>query len=264
LHPVSDCTPTVRLFATDIDETIFGDPKRDLIFSRTWESLHAEDRPLLVYNTGRSVGDVKWLMLDGRIPNAEFIIGGIGTEVFDPVDAHVSAEYAAHIAYGWDWNAVKMIVEPSLGARLQTEEFLNPYKLSWNWHRATPGEIARLQLRLTGAGLDVCVLYTNNVFLDVIPSRAGKANALAWLCHRIGIELDSVVVAGAGGNNSTMFQLPGVRGILVGNASRELFAAAGPFRPFVACESGGGGVIAGLKHFEVLATTGAADPISAP
>jgi hypothetical protein len=41
-----------------------------------------------------------------------------------------------------------------------------------------------------------------------------------------------------------------VRGILVGNASRQLFAAAmGSNRAFVSTQANAAGVLAGLRHF---------------
>ena len=72
--------PTVRLFATDIDDTILGDAVAAERFRLTWQSLDAERRPLLGYNTGRNVGDPQWLVLERRLPPPDFLIGGIGTE----------------------------------------------------------------------------------------------------------------------------------------------------------------------------------------
>ena len=245
----------IRLFATDIDDTILGDPRSAALFKDTWESLDAERRPLLVYNTGRSIDDVRWLAVERRIPGAEFVIGALGTEVFDPVDAGTSAAFAAEIAASWDAATVRRVVEMRPGVQIQGQEYLNPCKLSWHWHRASAADVVRLETQLKDAGLEVTVLYTSGVFLDVIPARAGKGNALSWLCRRIEVKASSVLVAGASGNNASMFQLPEVRGIIVGNASRELFNAALAFRPFIAPSSAAGGVIAGLRHFGVLANS---------
>ena len=242
----------VRLFATDIDDTILGDAAAAERFRLTWESLGAERRPVLVYNTGRSVGDTRSLILERRLPDPEFIIGGLGTELHDAVHPHAAVEYRAHIAPGWNGNAVQRIVEAIPAVRRQTPEFLNPCKLSWHWHGATLGDVARIEIQLQKFGLEAMVSYTGGVFLDIIPRGAGKGNALAWLCHRIAMPLQSVLVAGASGNNSSMFALPGVRGVLVPNASRELFAGTSPFKPLITRTKMADGVLAGLEHFGVL------------
>jgi sucrose-6F-phosphate phosphohydrolase len=252
----------LRLFSTDIDDTILGEPRSAALFKETWESIEADQRPLLVYNAGRSIEEVNWLVLEGRLPAAEFIIGGIGTEVFDPIDPEASAAFRAHIAPGWDRAAVQRCVETIPGVRPASEQRLNEFKLSWLWPRATAGDVERLKLRLIDAGVPASVHYTNDVFLDAIPARAGKGSALAWLCDRIGVDIACVLVAGASGNNADMFRLSGVRGILVGNASRELFASAGPSHPFIAPTVAAEGVMAGLRHFGVWPASESAAAVS--
>jgi hypothetical protein len=198
------------------------------------------------------VRDIQWLVLERRIPKAEVIIGGIGTEVHDAIDASCSEEFHDSITRDWDPARVEAIVQELPGVRMQSEEFLNPCKRSWFWPRASAGEIARLEARFRAAELSVSVVYSDGVFLDVIPSSAGKGNALAWVCRRIGVNLSDVLVAGAGANNCSMFALPGVRGIIVGNASSELFAATRPFAPLVMRAAGAAGVLAALSHCGVV------------
>jgi mannosylfructose-6-phosphate phosphatase len=249
---MNDFQPRVRLFATDVDDTILGDTAATQQFKVAWESLEIDRRPLLVYNTGRSVRDVQWLILEGQMPAAEFIIGSLGTEVHDPVDPKVAEEFQASIGAGWDGVAVDQIVHALPDARMQQPEFLSSFKSSWFWPRASGADVARLDARMRAAGLDVTISYTGGIFLDVIPRGAGKGNALAWLCRRNGVSLDEVLVAGASANNSSMFALPGVRGIVVGNASSELFATTGAFRPLIMREKMATGVLAGLSHFGVM------------
>lgn len=242
----------VRLFASDIDDTILGDAAGAEQFRAAWESLDADLRPLLVYNTARSIGDTRRLLLDRRLPEPEFIIGGLGTEMHDPVDAHAAEEFRASIAAGWNRAEVERIVEAIPGVRRRSLEFPNPCRSSWHWPCATHGDIARAEILLKKAGLEVAVNYTGGMCLDIIPRGAGKGNALAWLCRRIAVPLDTVLVAGASGDNSSMFALAGVRGILVPNASRELFVGTSPFKPLITRKKMAEGVLAGLEHFGIF------------
>ena len=243
---------SVRLFATDVEDTLLGDAIAPRDFQMTWESLPADRRPLLVYNSGRRVQEIQWLVLESRIPAPEFIIGSLGTEVHDPLDAQLGVEFEADIARGWDAGRIDDAVGRLPGARLQAEDAQGRHKRSWHWPRATAAELCRLEDRLQGVGLDVTVLYSNDVCLDVIPRAAGKGNALAWLCRRIGVALEKVVVAGAHGSNASMFALPGVRGIIVGNASAQLFAASRPHHPLIVPEKSAAGILSGLGQLGVL------------
>ena len=47
----------IRLFSTDLDGTILGNPESANRFKLAWEALDKDKRPLLVFNTGRSVRD---------------------------------------------------------------------------------------------------------------------------------------------------------------------------------------------------------------
>jgi sucrose-6F-phosphate phosphohydrolase len=252
--------PPVRLLSTAIDETILGDAAATQEFRATWESLDSKRRPLLVYNSSRSVNDIRWLILEGRIPPAEFIIGGLGTEVHDPLDGQAGVEFRATLGSDWDRSAVDSIVREVTSARLQPEEFLGPYKSSWYWPRASLAERAQLEVRLKAAGIDGVITYTGGALLDVTPRGAGKGNALAWLCRRIGVELQQVIVAGASANDVSMFALRGTRGVIVGNAASDLFAIAGALQPMVAREERARGVLAGLKRFGVLEFAGRETP----
>lgn len=69
------------------------------------------------------------------------------------------------------------------------------------------------------------MIYSAGRDLDVIPSRAGKGNALAWVLTRMrehGVPPRSVLVCGDSGNDIELFRVPGVRGCVVGNAMPEL------------------------------------------
>ncbi len=86
----------------------------------------------------------------------------------------------------------------------------------------------------------------------MLPSRANKGNALAWLCARMSLPLEQVLVAGDTGNDSAMFLLPGVNGIVVQNAQPELFEAVVKLPAFVSRSVMADGVLEGLKHFGVI------------
>lgn len=87
---------------------------------------------------------------------------------------------------------------------------------------------------------------------DVVPASPGKGWPLKWLCQRLGISLDQVLVAGDSGNDADMFRLPGVNGILVGNALAELSGAVSATNMFRASREMADGVMEGLRHFGII------------
>jgi len=242
----------VQLFSTDLDGTLLGNPESTHRFLRTWESLPRQTCPLLVYNSGRSVRDVRSLVTDRKLPKPDYIVGGVGTELHDPKNRPELANFGAQFGEGWDLRRVEEIVSAMSGIERQPPEFLHPYKSSWYWHRVDRERILELQRRLDEAGLLVTVVYSSLRDLDVLPRCAAKGNALAWLCERLKVPLAAVLVAGDTGNDSSMFLLPDVRGIVVENAQPELFEAVVKLPVFVARQIMADGVLEGLNHFGVI------------
>lgn len=248
---------TIRLFSTDLDGTILGNPEAAWRFGERWAALDAGRRPLLVYNTGRTIADTQSLVAARHLPEPDFIIGSVGTELHDSL-YNRGAEYRAQFGEGWDATLVDAIVSATPGIRRQPPECSHPFKSSWHWVRAQRAELEELEDRLRRARLQVSMIYSCRYFLDIVPARGGKGNALAWLCQRLSISLSNVLVAGDTANDTTMFLLPGVKGIIVENALPELLAATAKCSIFVARQPMADGVLEGLAHYGVLSD--AAEP----
>ena len=244
--------PVIRLFSTDLDGTLIGNPESMHRFKETWESLPRETRPILVYNSGRSVKDTLTFSQTRKLPNPDYIIGGVGTEFHDVRHPGEVAEFIGQFGEGWDLSKVEKIVGSTPGIQRQPPEFLHPYKSSWFLDRADREQIEELRRRLEAGGLQVVVVYSSLRHLDVLPRRANKGNALTWLCRRIAVPLEQVLVAGDTGNDSSMFLVPGVHGIVVENAQPELFEAVVKLPAFVTTKIMADGVLEGLKHFGVI------------
>lgn len=237
------------LFSTDIDGTIYDGPETAQRFADFWEELrHGSETPLLVYNSGRSVDDVRQLISSTLLPDPDFVIGGVGTEVFDFSTSRRMDEWGEDLEDAWNFSIVERVVwEHAEGIERQPEPCQNPYKSSWYWNDRSNEDLDRISQALEAEGLSAQIVYSSNRDLDILPDRANKGNAVAWLANRLGVLQDRIIVAGDSGNDSSMFSVEGGRGIVVANAEDSLYSATERFNPHHATLPCADGVIEGLR-----------------
>lgn len=236
----------IRLFCSDLDGTLLGLPAATARFTLRWRDL--TEPPLLVYATGRTVAEVHEVVDAGLLPMPNYIIGALGTELFDRASHVLFRSFHERFLARWDPALVEQVLARWPQAARQAETAQNSHKRSFLWRGATREELQTVEQALAAAGLSARVIYSMDRFLDVLPEEGGKAAALRWLARQLDVPLSQVVVAGDSGNDRDLFELGGVRGILIGEELNDL-----PSRPdvvlFRATRPAAGGVLEGLAHF---------------
>lgn len=239
----------MRLFSTDIDGTIYDGPESADLFANFWASMRErESPPLLVYNTGRELDDALSLIESTALPVPDYLICGVGTVIFHPEKQSKLEAWNEHLAQEWDFDIVWGTVIEQQKARPQPDSCQNPHKCSWFWEDAEADEIRALVDLIAERGVRAQAIYSSNRDLDFLPVRANKGNAVSWLGQEIGVATKEIVVAGDSGNDSSMYAVDGVRGVLVSNAEAALVEATRKVSPFHASQPCAAGVIEGLKH----------------
>jgi sucrose-6-phosphatase len=115
--------------------------------------------------------------------------------------------------------------------------------------------LPKLEAALEAYGLEVQVIYSSGVDLDILPRTANKGAATAFLQHRLGLTSDQTVVCGDSGNDLSLFRDVRSRGVIVGNARPELldWHHANPSRDrYLAQAPCAGGILEGLHYFGFL------------
>ena len=242
----------IQLFSTDLDGTILGIPDAVKRFHAAWQALSPEQRPLLVYNSGRRVDDILTFVSSGELPEPDYVIGGVGSEIYDFGKLQWMTDFHRVLQAGWDYEKVRAIAEQVPGIEPQPDEYLHEFKSSWYLYEASDAQLHELRQNLSAAGMEAEVVYSSQQDLDVLPARANKGNALKWLCSQLGVALNQCVVAGDTGNDSAMFLVGDVYGIVPKNVKAELVQQLVDCHVFQADQEVADGILEGLAHYGVL------------
>jgi sucrose-6F-phosphate phosphohydrolase len=241
-------TDVRRLLATDLDGTFIGD---DTAMLRLWADLDAAG-VTLAFSTGRHLPSIRSFydrVETGR--RAAACICMVGTEVWHLAGGGyvLDPEWSRHIAAGWDHEAVVALASSISGGRLQDDEWQSRFKSSWFLDGAPDGLIEQVRGRIAAAGLEAKVVYSVGHFLDFLPGRSGKGEAVRYLADAYGVGPAAVITSGDSGNDLDMMRAElGFRCIAVGNASEELRTVR---RPHIFHASAGyaSGIREGLEHY---------------
>ncbi len=242
----------IKLIVFDIDDTLIDNSSNSKDFYARWHEIKLADAPLLCYNSGRLPDDLLNLIREKVIPKPDFFIAGVGTSIYDFKNKRTIKEFSQILDEGWDLEKVSEIMG-GLGNHVtkQSGHFQNDFKSSWFYNDASEDDLLKIKKKLKQANLDVNLVYSSFKFLDVLPKWANKGNSLEWLMDYLKISAEETVVAGDSGNDSAMFKIPGINGIVVGNAQPELYHETKDLSVFYSEKLRHEAVFEGLKHYGV-------------
>lgn len=239
------------MLVSDIDGTMIGDMSSPDAFTSShrfaeyWENSASLAGSLLVYNTGRSLGQFVDLMkkCDGKVAIPDVVITAVGTKVWhlDETCGRCSASglkwiedanWTLSLDAGWNLDVVRRIARQLVSAFNDDSLLCVLDDGSEHRHRMAltadvkvlDGVLGRLQEAFTRERLEVRIITSGNGshrYIDCVPVSAGKEKALQYVRQQFGVPEHLCAAAGDSGNDILMLE-GDHPSIVVGNAQPEL------------------------------------------
>ena len=234
--------PTLVL-ATDLDGTFLGgtEAHRRALYSY----LSGRDDVVLIFVTGRDIDFIAELIRSPGMPRPHYIVGDIGTSIYDGEKLEPIAELEAPIAAKWNSANARVVemLRGEPGLRLQSTPFR--HRVSYDYD---PTELSHQSVsKIEAAGFD-CLLSADR-YLDVLPKGISKGPTLVSLVEALELDPESVLVAGDTMNDLSLFET-GFKGVAVGNSEPRLAAAVGRMsNVYRSPLPGTAGIADAIRHF---------------
>ncbi len=237
------------LLATDLDGTFLAGSDEDR--QRLYQLINRHPQIQLAFVTGRGLESVLPLLSDPILPRPDYIVCDVGATVVDGHTLQPVQPLQSQIDQRWPGESAIAMALADV-PDIQRQEFPQERRCSYFCRETAVTDTLRKRVEALGCDL----LFSNGVYLDVLPKDVNKGNTLKGLVETLGLPPGSVLTAGDTLNDLSMLNC-GFKAVAVGDSEDPLLdATRGKGLVLQAERPGCGGILEALAYFGFLGEAG--------
>lgn len=240
-------TRTCALF-TAIDNTLLGDPQALTQFVTVMRQQHR--RVLFGIATGRRLNSVLKILKVHAIPMPDVLITSLGTEIYTPPQLTTDISWTYHIDHLWTPQVIKRYMDPLPGLILQPKEHQSRFKLSYYYDAQQAPSVEEILTLLRQHELSAHTSLSFGYFLDFVPARASKGQALRYVANQWKIPLERVLVNGGSRGDEDMLRGQTLGVVVDSQYREELAQLSDSDRVFFSSRSHASGILEAIEHYD--------------
>jgi len=246
--PTNPLIRAEHLFISDIDNTLIGDREGlDVLL----QQLLVSDRSIgFGVATGRTLPSALETLQDWQIPLPDVLITAVGSEIHYGPDLVPDTRWRQYISHNWQPSTIRKAMGDFEGILLQPDENQRSHKISYWIDPEIAPNVRQIRQYLRRQGLNVRLISSHGQYLDILPWRASKGDALRYCALKWGFLIKNLLVAGDSGNDVSMLR-GNTRAVVVGNHSPELERLRTHPNIYFAQGHYAWGILEGLAHYQI-------------
>lgn len=193
-----------RALFTDIDQNLLGDTDALQKFIELMQQRRQS--VILGIATGRRIDTALAILRRHAIPRPDVLISSLGTRIHYGPTLDEDTHWAAHIDHNWSRRKIMRVLDELPGMELQPKVEQTPFKISYYYDEQNAPPVDEIVTRLHKQELTANVISAFGQYLDILPSRASKGQALRYVSQRLEFPLEHTLVAGGSGADEDMMR----------------------------------------------------------
>lgn len=239
-----------RAIFSDLDQSLIGNPKALALFSKFIRENHK--KVTFGIATGRSIDSALAVIKKYHIPKPDVLITSLGTRIFYGSNLTEDSVWTDHIDYNWSRTKIKRILSNTNGMKLQTKLEQSPFKLSYYYDPELAPSIEDIVDQLRKQEVTANVMLSFGQFLDIIPSRASKGQALRYISQILDIPLEKILVAGGSGADEDIMRGNTLAVVVSNRHNEELSQLVDQEKIYFAKKDRAAGILEAIEYYNLF------------
>ena len=246
-----------RAIFSDLDLNLIGDAQA----LKSLVRLIRENRKQVSFGvvTGRRIDSALALMRKNHILRPDVLITSLGTRIHYGRELIEDDAWADHIDYDWTPRRIVKLLDNLTGLKRQPKTEQALHKIAYYYDEKLAPSQEEIVTLLRQHEVTANVIFSFGQFMDVIPSRASKGQALRYVANRLGINLEQILVAGGSGADEDMMRGNTLAVVVANRHDEELSQLDDGQRIFFSDHAYASGILEALDYYDFFDTCKAPD-----
>ena len=241
-----------RAIFSDIDQNLVGNPTGLKHFC----DVIKEHRKCVTFGivTGHRIDSALALIKKHHIPAPDILISSLGTRIHYGQSLTEDNYWIDHIDHDWSGQRVRRILDKIPGLIPQPRIEQTTFKISYYYDSETAPAIEEIVSHLRQKDITANVTLSFRQFLDIVPGRASKGQALRYASQRLDIPLEHILVGGGSGADEDMMRGNTLAVVVSNRHNEELSQLVNQERIYFAVQDHAQGILEAIDYYDFFQT----------
>jgi sucrose-phosphate synthase len=237
-----------RAIFTDLDQNLLGNPSG----LKQFIQVIRDNRKCATFGiaTGRRLDDALMVMKKFSIPIPDVLITSLGTKIHYTQGLSIDDFWIEHIDHLWQPKSVRRVMADLPGIKPQSKQEQSYFKIAYHYDPNKAPSVDEINTLLQREELTCNVIHAFGQFLDILPSRASKGQALRYVAQRLDIPLEHILVAGGSGADEDMMRGNTLAVVVANRHHEELSHMLDHERIYFASQAHALGILEAINHYD--------------